>query len=252
MIKLENITKTFGDVTAVDGLTLTVPAGELFAFIGPNGAGKTTTIKMIAGLLRPDDGTIQLGDYNVQEQYIQAKSLLSYIPDEPYLYDKLTGREFLHFVGSMYGMHRAETERKIDELADLFEFHSFLDALGETYSHGMKQRVVVGAALLHDPSVIMIDEPMVGLDPKSANILKTVLRQRVEEGAAIFMSTHTLSVAEEVADRVGIIQNGRIIVMGSLDDIRAQARTDGRLEEAFLQITEGRTTGFAELGRSQE
>jgi len=247
MIELKEVTKTFGTVTAVDHLSLEVPAGELFAFIGPNGAGKTTTIKLIAGLLRPDTGRIRLGGYNVQEEYIRAKSILSYVPDQPYLYDKLTGREFLHFVGSMYGMDRHETERKIEELADLFEFRSFLDTLGETYSHGMKQRVVVGSALLHDPRVIMIDEPMVGLDPKSASILKTVLRRHVDQGAAIFMSTHTLSVAEEVADRVGIIQNGRIILMGDLDDVYRQARTDGRLEEAFLQITEGRTTGFAEL-----
>ena len=252
MIELKDVTKSFGNVTAVDHLSLSVPPGEFFAFIGPNGAGKTTTIKMIAGLLRPDSGTICLGNYDVQENYIQAKALLSYIPDQPYLYDKLTGREFLHFVGSMYDMDRGETERRIEELADLFEFRSFLDTLGETYSHGMKQRVVVGAALLHDPEVIMIDEPMVGLDPKSANILKTVLRQRVDAGTAIFMSTHTLSVAEEVADRVGIIQHGRIVVKGDLEDIRARARTDGRLEEAFLQITEGRTTGFAELGHTQE
>ena len=252
MIELKDVTKTFGNVTAVDHLSLEVPAGELFAFLGPNGAGKTTTIKLIAGLLRPDTGRIHLGGYDVQEEYIEAKALLSYIPDQPYLYDKLTGREFLHFVGSMYDMERAETERRIEELADLFEFRSFLDTLGETYSHGMKQRVVVGAALLHDPAVMMIDEPMVGLDPKSANILKAVLRERVEQGMAIFMSTHTLSVAEEVADRVGIIQNGQIIIIGDLEDIRAQARTDGRLEEAFLQITEGRTTGFAELGRLQE
>lgn len=247
MIKLEDVTKRFGRVTAVDNLSLSVPAGELFAFIGPNGAGKTTTIKLIAGLLRPDCGRIRLGGHDVREEYIQAKTLLSYIPDQPYLYDKLTGREFLHFVGSMYGMGREETEGKIEELADLFEFRGFLDALGETYSHGMKQRVVVGSALLHDPEVIVIDEPMVGLDPKSASILKTVLRKNVEEGTAIFMSTHTLSVAEETADRVGIIQNGSLIEVGALEDIYARAHTDGRLEEAFLQLTEGRTSGFVEL-----
>jgi len=241
MIELENVTKRFGDLTAVDRLSLTVPPGELFAFLGPNGAGKTTTIKLITGLLRPDEGCIRLCGHDVQRDYIRAKSLLSYVPDQPYLYDKLTGREFLHFVAAMYDMKRAETERKIEAVCELFDFDDFIDDLGETYSHGMKQRVVVSAALLHDPEVIVIDEPMVGLDPKSANVLKAVLRNRVAQGVTVFMSTHTLSVAEATADRVGIIQQGKLIEIGSLQDIYTKASTDGRLEEAFLRLTEKAT-----------
>jgi len=238
MIHIEDVTKRFGRLTAVDHLTLSVPPGEVFAFIGPNGAGKTTTIKLIVGLLRPDQGRITLFGHDVQKDYIRAKALLSYVPDQPYLYEKLTGREFLHFVGAIYGMDRKATERRIKELSELFEFAEFMDDLGESYSHGMKQRIVVSAALLHDPKALVIDEPMVGLDPRSGNILKTVLRNRAAQGTAVFLSTHTLPVAQQVADRVGIIHHGRIIALGTLEQIRQQAHTDGELEEAFLRLTE--------------
>jgi ABC-2 type transport system ATP-binding protein len=239
VIRLENVTKTFGEVTAVDHLDLEVPAGQLFVFLGPNGAGKTTTIKMIAGLLRPTEGRVILCGHNVHAEPIAAKSLLSYVPDEPFLYEKLTGREFLDFVGSMYGVNRDIRRRRIEELSELFETRGFLDERAETYSHGMKQRIVVSAALLHDPQVIVIDEPMVGLDPKGANTLKSVLRECTSRGATVFMSTHTLGVAEETADRVGIIRQGSLVALGSLEDIYAAARTDQRLEEAFLRLTEG-------------
>jgi ABC-2 type transport system ATP-binding protein len=238
MIKLENVVKRFGDLAAVDGLTLEVPPGELFVFLGPNGAGKTTTIKLITGLLRPTSGRVSLGGYDVQRDYIQARSLLSYVPDQPFLYEKLTGREFMWFVARMYGMDDGATRRRVDEMAELFELDGFLDELGQTYSHGMKQRVVVSAALLHEPKVLVIDEPLVGLDPKGANTLKNLLRRLTADGAAVFMSTHTLAVAEETADRVGIIRRGSLIAMGTLDDIYATARTDSRLEEAFLRLTE--------------
>jgi ABC-2 type transport system ATP-binding protein len=237
MIKLEQLTKTFGALVAVDHLDLEVPPGEFFAFIGPNGAGKTTTIKMTVGLLKPTAGRATLCGHNVQQDYIAAKSVISYVPDQPYLYDKLSGREFLHFVAQMYGMSRRRAEQEMEELIETFGLHDFIDELGETYSHGMKQRVVISAALIHEPRIIVVDEPLVGLDPKGANTLKRVLRQKSEEGVCIFMSTHTLSLAEEVADRVGIIHNGRLIALGVLDDIRRMARTDGRLEEAFLRLT---------------
>ncbi len=238
MIRLENLTKRFGDTVAVDHLSLDITAGELFVFVGPNGAGKTTTIKMIAGLLRPTEGRVILCGHDVQKDYIEARSLLSYVPDQPFLYDKLTGREFLRFVGAMYGMDRSATDRKIAGLSDLFETDGFLDELAQTYSHGMKQRVVVSAAMLHEPRVLVVDEPMVGLDPKGARTLKAVLGDLTGDGVTVFMSTHTLAVAEEIADRVGIIREGSIIALGNLEQIYATARTDRRLEDAFLRLTE--------------
>ncbi len=238
MIKLEGLTKRFGELTAVDHVDLEVPPGEFFVFLGPNGAGKTTTIKMIAGLLRPTEGRALLCGHDVQADYIAAKSLLSYVPDEPFLYDKLTGREFLEFVGAMYGVGPDRTQDRIAEMTELFGLGGFVDELAETYSHGMKQRVVVSAALLHEPKVIVIDEPMVGLDPKGANTLKTVLRSMAQQGVTIFMSTHTLGVAEQTADRIGILRAGRIIALGTLEDVYDAARTEKRLEEAFLRLTE--------------
>ncbi len=238
MIRIEGLVKRFGQMTAVNGLNLEIPPGELFVFLGPNGAGKTTTIKLVVGLLRPTAGCVFLCGYDVQKQYIEARSLLSYVPDQPFLYDKLTGREFLQFVGAMYGMDRPATDEKIAHLTDLFELSAFLDDLGQTYSHGMKQRVVISAALLHDPRVLVIDEPMVGLDPKGMKTFKAVMRELVRQGVSIFVSTHTLDIAEEAADRVGIIRDGSLIALGTLDQIYAAARTDRRLEQAFLRLTD--------------
>jgi len=238
MIRIENLVKRFGDVAAVNGLTLEVLPGELFAFVGPNGAGKTTTIKLIVGLLRPTAGRVSICGHDVQHDYIAARLLLSYVPDQPFLYDKLTGREFLRFVGSMYGMEGRAIDQQVRRVADLFELDGFLDELGQTYSHGMKQRVVISAALLHNPCVLVLDEPMAGLDPRAARTLKTVLRQLARDGAAVFFSTHALDVAEETADRVGIIRDGALVALGTLDEIYAAARTDRRLEQAFLRLTE--------------
>jgi len=238
MIKVEGLVKRFGEMTAVNNLNLEIPPGELFVFLGPNGAGKTTTIKLIVGLLRPSAGRVFLCGYDVQKQYIEARALLSYVPDQPFLYDKLTGREFLQFVGAMYGMDRRGTDERIAYLTDLFELSGFLDDLGQTYSHGMKQRVVISAALLHNPRVLVIDEPMVGLDPKGANTFKAVLRELARQQVTIFVSTHTLDIAEEAADRVGIIRDGSLIALGTLDQIYSAARTDRRLEQAFLRLTE--------------
>ena len=237
MIRTENLTKVFGDMVAVDHVDLEIPPGEFFAFIGPNGAGKTTTIKMITGLLRPTEGRVQLCGHDVQEDYIAAKQIVSYVPDQPYLYDKLTGREFLRFVGRMYELPGGEIERKIEDLSATFGLGEFLNTLAETYSHGMKQRVVISAALLHDPRVLVVDEPLVGLDPRGASVLKQAFMDRAEAGTSIFMSTHTLSLAEDVADRVGIIHEGRIVALGTMEEIRELSQTGGRLEEAFLRLT---------------
>jgi ABC-2 type transport system ATP-binding protein len=237
MIRMRNLTKVFGDEVAVDHIDLEIPPGEFFAFIGPNGAGKTTTIKMITGLLRPTEGRVQLCGHDVQEEYIAAKQVVSYVPDQPYLYDKLSGREFLLFVGRMYDLPDEGVRGKIEDLSATFGLGDFLDELAETYSHGMKQRVVISAALLHNPRVLVVDEPLVGLDPRGASVLKQAFMKRAEAGTSIFMSTHTLSLAEEVADRVGIIHEGRIVALGSMEQIRELSRTGGRLEEAFLRLT---------------
>jgi len=238
MIRVEGLVKRFGRMTAVNNLNLEVSPGELFVFLGPNGAGKTTTIKLIVGLLRPTAGRVFLCGYDVQKQYIEARALLSYVPDQPFLYDKLTGREFLQFVGAMYGMDRRATDERVAYLTDLFELSGFLDDLGQTYSHGMKQRVVISAALLHNPRVLVIDEPMVGLDPKGAKTFKAVMRELARQQVTIFVSTHTLDIAEEAADRVGIIRDGALIALGTLDQIYSAARTDRRLEQAFLRLTD--------------
>lgn len=219
-------------------LDLEVEPGEIFAFLGPNGAGKTTTIKMIVGLLCPSEGSVAVCGYDMATQAIQAKETLSYVPDQPYLYEKLTAREFLHFIADIYNIERDVGDVKVARMIELFELGEFVDQLAENYSHGMKQRVVMAAALLHDPRVIVIDEPMVGLDPRSARLLKNILTQRAREGACVFMSTHTLSVAEDIADRVGIIDRGDLVALGTIDELRGRAQVEGRLEDVFLAITE--------------
>jgi ABC-2 type transport system ATP-binding protein len=237
MIELVDVTKRYGSKTAVDGLSLEVRRGELVAFLGPNGAGKTTTIKMICGLLRPTAGRVRLAGYDVATNGRQAQHLLSYVPDQPYLYEKLTGREFLQFVVDMYGIEPAAGCRRMAELIDLFEMASYIDTLTECYSHGMKQRAVFAAALLRDPQVLVVDEPMVGLDPKSMRLVKDLLRARAAAGAAVFMSTHTLDIAEQVADRIAIIDHGRLVSCGTLADLRSKMQMQGPLEDIFLRIT---------------
>lgn len=243
MIQLKEMRKTYGDKVAVAGLTLDVAAGEIFAFLGPNGAGKTTTIKVLAGLLRQDSGQAAVSGFDLKTEGLRARAIMSYVPDEPYLYDKLTAREFLQMTCDLYGMPRESTASRIDEAAARFELHGFMDNLIEGFSHGMKQRTVIAAALLHKPRLLVIDEPMVGLDPRSARTVKdTMKRLSREEGMTVFMSTHTLSVAEEIADRVGILNKGKLAALGTVQELRSlrtAASADGheRLEDLFLELT---------------
>lgn len=246
MIETRNLCKAFGDKVAVDDLTLSVKDGEIFAFLGPNGAGKTTTIKIITGLLRPTSGSVFVAGYDLATHGLQARALMSYVPDEPYLYEKLTAREFLRMIADLYGLPRAAAAARIERVAAEFELDEFLDTLTEGYSHGMKQRTVIAAALLHEPRLLVVDELMVGLDPKGARHVKDLLRQLArEQGLTVFLSTHTLSVAEEVADRVGILNYGRLAAIGTLAEIREMHRRQSgeqyqKLEDLFLDLTGGR------------
>lgn len=236
MIRLENVAKSFGNKFAVKQLNLSLPAGEIFAFLGPNGAGKTTTIKMLVGLLQPTTGSVSICNFNMASDYLAAKRCLAYVPDQPYLYDKLSGREFLQFVGRMYQLPAKEIAEQIARWSEVFELRDYLDDLTENYSHGMKQRVVFTSALLHSPKVLVLDEPMVGLDPKSSRIVKNILKQQAASGVTVFMSTHTLDIAEETAHRIGIIWSGELISLGTLEELRAQRNQQSRLEEIFLSI----------------
>lgn len=237
-IELRAAAKHFGDKVAVNNLTLTIPRGELFAFLGPNGAGKTTTIRMIVGLLRPTEGTVSVCGHCMSGDGLPARAQLAYVPDQPFLYDKLTGREFLHFVAEMYRVPDNRRDQTITELTVRFDMAEFLDHMTETYSHGMKQKVVLAAALLHDPAVLVVDEPMVGLDPRTARQVKDIFVERTRHGGTAFISTHTLGVAEAVADRIGIIHQGKLVALGTLDELRHKARSQQSLEDIFLQLTE--------------
>ena len=238
MIELINVSKRYGSKVAVEGLNLRIDRGELFAFLGPNGAGKTTTIKMMCGLLFPTEGSVRVGGFDMRRQGDQARQLISYLPDVPYLYDKLTGREFLQFIADMYGMPRDRSAKKIDEVIELFELTDFVDDLTERYSHGMRQRTVFSSALLHEPQVLIVDEPTVGLDPASVRKLKNILREQTKGGTTVFLSTHTLDIVQELATRIGIIHRGKLIGCGSLESLRKQASMVGSLEEVFLKLTE--------------
>lgn len=242
MIRLDALTKRYGKFTAVDGIDLHVPKGELFGLLGPNGAGKTTTIRMIAGILRPTSGTVQVGGIDIQARPIDAKSRLGYIPDRPFVYDKLTGGEFLRFAAALYGHQGPAVERRIDELLELFELAPWKNELTESYSHGMRQKLIISGALVHRPEVIVVDEPMVGLDPKSARLLKELFRQFVDRGGTVVMSTHTMEVAEVMCDRIAIVNRGKIAAQGTMDDLRRQtASGDATLEDLFLRLTGGLT-----------
>lgn len=245
MIELTNVTKRYGPKVAVQNLNLSVPAGELFAFLGPNGAGKTTTIKMLCGLLFPTEGTVTVGGFDMRTHGDQARRLISYVPDQPYLYEKLTGREFLQFTCDLYGLERTYAADRTATVIDLFHLEDFVDDLTERYSHGMRQRTVFAAALVHEPRLLIADEPTVGLDPKSIRELKTLLRQQAESGVTVFLSTHTLDIAQELADRIGIIDHGRMLACGTMDDMRKLAARDGSLEDLFLKITEEATAEVA-------
>ncbi len=237
-VSLQGVRKCYGSKVAVENLTLELKRGELFAFLGPNGAGKTTTIKMIVGLLQPNKGEVRVCGHHVGTNGLEAKSQLAYVPDQPFLYEKLTGREFLYFVAEMYNLTKEQRTERIATLMERLDFSEYIDHLTENYSHGMKQKVVLAAALLHEPTVLVIDEPMVGLDPRSIRTVKNLFVERTRAGGAVFMSTHTLDIAEAVADRIGIIHRGKLVAVGTLEQLKSQAQKDHSLEEIFLGMTE--------------
>ena len=240
MIRLSGLVKRYGKFTAVDGIDLEVRKGELFGLLGPNGAGKTTSIRMIAGILRPSAGRVEIGGFDVQRQPLEAKHRMGYIPDRPFVYDKLTGGEFLRFAAALYGQDGPAVERRIDELLELFELSPWKNELTESYSHGMRQKLIISGALVHRPEVIVVDEPMIGLDPKSARLLKDLFRQFVDRGGTVLMSTHTLEVAEQMCDRIAIVFHGRVVAQGTMSELREQtASGDGSLEAIFLKLTGG-------------
>jgi ABC-2 type transport system ATP-binding protein len=238
MIRLTNLTKRYGSFTAVNGINLEVPRGELFGFLGPNGAGKTTTMRMIAGILRPSGGSVEVGGIDVVANPVAAKSTLGYIPDRPFIYEKLTGAEFLKFVAGLYNQEGPDVERRAHELLALFDLEEWRDEMVESYSHGMRQKLIISSAFVHRPDVIVVDEPMVGLDPKAARILKDLFREYTRRGHTVMMSTHTLEVAETMCDRIAIIQGGVIRACGTMGDLRASAESGTMgLEEIFLKLT---------------
>lgn len=237
MIELKNIVKRFGDLIAVNDLSLSVGRGEFFAVLGPNAAGKTTTIKILTGLIKPTSGTAVVAGYDVQTQPLEVRRRLAYVPDFPFLYDKLTPWEFIRFTGQMFRMDEATLEAKATGLVQRFNLDSYLRKPIEGLSHGTRQRVAIVSALLHDPEVFVIDEPMVGLDPHHARVVKDVLKERSLQGMTVFLSTHQLSVAEEMADRIGIIHQGRLVAVGNRDELRRQSGSTGALEQTFLALT---------------
>lgn len=241
MIKLINVTKLYREFRAVDRLNLEVKKGSIFGFLGPNGAGKTTTIRMMAGVLKPTEGQIILNGMDISKEPSAVKQSTGFIPDRPFLYEKLTGLEFLRFIAGLYNVNHSQSQNNhIEELLELFELSHWSDELIESYSHGMKQRLVMCAALLPRPRVIIVDEPMVGLDPKGARLVKDIFRDQAVKGTTIFMSTHSLEVAHEVCDEIAIIQGGKIIAAGTAEDLGMQAGVDGSLENIFLKLTEGK------------
>ncbi|OGW52613.1 MAG: ABC transporter [Nitrospirae bacterium RBG_19FT_COMBO_55_12] len=233
-----NLTKIYGKLVAVDGVNLDVARGEIFGFLGPNGAGKTTTIKMMAGLLQPSNGSAIIGGYDVQKDPLQAKSITGFIPDRPFLYEKLTAVEYLHFVAGLFEM--GDPKKRIEELLALFGLNDWANELVENFSHGMKQRLVMAAALLHEPKVLVVDEPMVGLDPRGARLVKDIFKDLASRGVTVFMSTHTLEIVEQMCTRVAIINRGKIIAEGSVEDLGRMARMpESHLEPIFLRLTGG-------------
>ncbi|MFV2007298.1 MAG: ABC transporter ATP-binding protein [Longimicrobiales bacterium] len=238
MLRLEGVVKRYGTFTAVNGIDLTVPRGEIFGFLGPNGAGKTTTIRMIAGVLQPSNGRIEIGGDDLATNPVGAKSRIGYIPDRPFLYEKLSGGEFLRFVAGLWGKDETASEQRVEGLLDLFSLSEWREELIESYSHGMRQKLLITSALIHQPELIVVDEPMVGLDPRSARILKDLLRAFVDSGGTVFLSSHTLEVVEAVCDRIAIIREGDIIAQGTMGDLRNQVDAgEAHLEEIFLKMT---------------
>jgi ABC-2 type transport system ATP-binding protein len=241
MIKLINLTKLYKGLRAVDHIHLDVQQGRIFGFLGPNGAGKTTTIKMMAGILKPTEGTIIIDGKDIAQQPSEVKRVVGFIPDRPYLYEKLTGYEFLHFIAGLYQLNHFSTlNTRLIDLMTLFELSHWGDELIESYSHGMKQRLVMCAALVHEPKVLIVDEPMVGLDPKGARLVKDIFRDQAARGTTIFMSTHSLEVAQEVCQEIAIIQAGQVIANGTPEALKHNAGVVGSLENLFLKLTEGK------------
>jgi ABC-2 type transport system ATP-binding protein len=240
MIRLEGVTKQYGKFTAVKPLDLHVKRGEMFGFLGPNGAGKTTTIRMVVGVLRPTAGSIRIAGVDMLKDPIGAKRSIGYIPDRPSLYEKLTGAEFLRFVSGLWGRDGGDAERRADELLELFDLSPWKNTLVESYSHGMRQKLLISSALVHSPDVIIVDEPMVGLDPRGARLIKDLLRTFVDQGGTVFLSTHTLEVAETLCDRIAILNKGEIRALGTMEQLRAEAAAGAAgLEEIFLKLTGG-------------
>jgi ABC-2 type transport system ATP-binding protein len=237
MISIQHLNKRFGSVQAVNDLSLEIQAGELFCFLGPNGAGKTTTIKMMTGLLRPDSGTIRIGGFDVQKQPVEAKRIMGYIPDMPFLYEKLTPVEFLKFVAGLYNVTHPDLSGHIESSLSQFGLQEARNALIGELSHGMRQRLLYIATFIHAPRVIFIDEPLIGLDPHSIRMIKNLLRAKVRDGMTILLTTHILALAEDIADRIGIISGGRLIALGKLGDLRTQSGDKGSLEDIFLNLT---------------
>jgi ABC-2 type transport system ATP-binding protein len=239
MIELVNLVKKFGDLTAVNDISLTIPRGEFFAMLGPNAAGKTTTLKLLAGLMKPTSGCTRVCGFDMQLQPLEARRRIAYVPDFPFLYDKLTAWEFFRFTGQLFQMDDKKIESNAQELITRFHLADFVNRPVESLSHGTRQRVAIVSALLHDPEVFVIDEPMVGLDPQHARIVKDVFKERSQAGVTVLLSTHQLSIAEEMADRIGIINGGKLVAVGNRDELRKQSGSSGELEEIFLSVTAG-------------
>ena len=238
VLQINNLTKRFGDYTAVDNVTLSVQPGEIYGFLGPNGAGKTTTIKMLAGLLKPDNGTIVINGNNLAEQPIKCKQDTGYVPDRPWLFEKLTGIEFLQFIASLYKLDKQQFESATQYLLKTFDLNDWQDHLIESYSHGMRQKLIMTSVFMQEQPLLVIDEPMIGLDPKSARIVKEMFKQRALSGTAIFLSTHSLEIAEELCHRIAIITEGQVHISGDMDSLRAEAgKKDSDLEDIFLELT---------------
>jgi len=241
MIEINNLTKTFGTFKAVDGLTLSVKPGEIFGFLGPNGAGKTTTVKILSGIMRPTSGSVSVAGFDVDKEPLAAKRAMAYIPDEPFVYPKLTGWEFLRFIGDIYAVPAAEQKRRIPELLETFELTAASGELLESYSHGMKQKLLIASVLLRRPKAVLFDEPTVGLDPKSIRRFKGLLADIAREGAAVFMCTHILDMAEKLCHTVGIIYRGRLVAKGTVAEVKklvSGAAGEKSLEDVFLELTD--------------
>lgn len=237
MIELDNVTKDFGTTVAVDSLTLHVAKGEIYGFIGPNGAGKTTTIRLMGGIIEPTSGRIRIGGIDMRKDPVAAKKIIGFVPDHPFLYEKLTGSEFMKFIGDLYGVERKAITSGAERLLNQFSLFDWRHEIIEAYSHGMKQRLVIAAALLHEPEVLIIDEPMVGLDPAAVKMVKDIFRTLAAHQVTIFVSTHTLGIAEDLCNRIGVIHKGKLLAQGTMAELNNAAKTGkAGLEEVFLTL----------------